>query len=274
MNINTNFFDDKDTPFIFVMLPTFNRPDLVIRAVNSVLNQCCSNYKLYIFNDGSSANYSELEKLICGNKNVIYHKHDINIGINKSRNLMLDYCSDNLHGQNVYFCTLSDDDYFLPGAFTEITKQIVFNRNKVWMCFNCESLSQDVFKNTCYTSYSEVTYDEFRRNYKGDKHFVFKLSCLKGVRYPDKFFKNGYEHIFYYKINSKIFTVPMTVKTIEYQADGLSLGPLYADHKKLSTIIKHILSDPTKWLYYRWLFKELRPISRIKKAIFKKDMSI
>lgn len=114
-----------------------------------------------------------------------------------------------------------------------------------------------------------MSYDEFRDDYHGDKHFVFKLSGLSGARYPGKYFKNGYEHIFYYKIRSRIFTIPATVKAIEYQADGLSLGPLYADQNKLSTISKHILSDPKNGLYYRWLFKELKPLKRLKKVILK-----
>lgn len=133
MKISNSGFKEEDTPFLFVMMPTFNRPDLVIRAVNSVLDQRYKNYLLYIFNDGSSADYSELEKLVVDNKNIIYHKNDCNIGINKSRNMMLDFCIDKFSVHNTYFCTLSDDDYFLPGAFKEITKQVLLNKDKYWL---------------------------------------------------------------------------------------------------------------------------------------------
>lgn len=76
-------------PFFYIMLPTFNRPDLIIRCVKSVLKQEYTNYKLVIFNDGSDKDYSSLENIILGHLKVEYIKSH-NIGINKSRNIMLE----------------------------------------------------------------------------------------------------------------------------------------------------------------------------------------
>lgn len=76
-------------PFFYIMLPTFNRPDLIIRCVKSVLEQEYTNYKLVIFNDGSDKDYSSLENIILGHPKVEYIKSH-NIGINKSRNIMLE----------------------------------------------------------------------------------------------------------------------------------------------------------------------------------------
>ena len=44
--------NDDSKPFFYIMLPTFNRPYKVLKAVNSVIKQDYKNYKLVIFNDG------------------------------------------------------------------------------------------------------------------------------------------------------------------------------------------------------------------------------
>ena len=47
----------KKNPFFYIMLPTFNRPELILRSVQSVINQPYNEYKLVIFNDGSTSDY-------------------------------------------------------------------------------------------------------------------------------------------------------------------------------------------------------------------------
>lgn len=64
------------------MLPTYNRPELVLKAVESVLEQEYDNYLLHIFNDGSDVSYERLESLISDHPNVIYTKSK-NVGINE-----------------------------------------------------------------------------------------------------------------------------------------------------------------------------------------------
>ena len=107
------------------MLPTFNRPYKVLKAVNSVIKQDYKNYKLVIFNDGSSEKYDELEQLIVDNDHVTYIKSP-NIG-NKSRNKMLDDAANQPDSLNMYFFTLSDDDY-LSNNSLEIMAQKIQNK--------------------------------------------------------------------------------------------------------------------------------------------------
>lgn len=260
----------SDSPFFYIMLPTLNRPDLVIRAVNSVITQEYRNFQLIIFNDGSTESYIRLENLIKDNPNIKYIKSK-NIGINKSRNIMIKEMSKNKNIENSYFFTLSDDDYLIKDCLKSISDEIKANP-QIWYCFNCISNSQHILSNTDYNEYCQIAYKKFKTNYKGDKHFVFKLKETKNIRYPEEHFKNGYEHIYYVQIPSKIQTVPISVKVIEYHEDGLTLSDLYDNQETLKILIKQIKSAPHEIMFYIATLKYiLSPKNLIKEIISEKN---
>lgn len=250
---------EKKKPFFLIMLPSYNRPDLVLKAVDSVVSQEYDNYLLHIFNDGSDVSYEKLEALIFDHPKVVYTKSE-NIGINKARNKMLKDFIDS-HGKeylnNAYFCTLSDDDFFVDDAFKKFELSIQDHPKDIWFSFNCYSLSQHLFENYDFQDNKVISYQKFRDDYHGDKHFLFRLKDLQKNKYPAEYFKNGFEHIFYYSIPSKIRIIPMTVKIIEYQEDGLSLSDLYDSFDNFSIIFAHIKSDPRNKLYYIWMLKKV-----------------
>lgn len=245
-----------DKPFFYIILPTFNRPELVVRAFNSILNQSYKNYKLILFNDGSSLDYGELESKILGLERVQYIK-SLNLGVNKLRNLILDKIfEENEKLENSFFFTLSDDDYLVNDALLLMANEIKLTRGS-WYCFNCESNSQDIFKNEDFDRKEIISYIDFTKNYKGDKHFVFRLSEIKTIRFPSDYFKNGYEHIFYYQLPFKINIIPKTVKIIQYYEDGLSLSDLYKKSHTFSVLLKQIKCAPKVWIFYKMLLKHI-----------------
>lgn len=256
----------EELPFFYIMLPTFNRSKLILRSVKSVIEQSYSNYKLVIFNDGSTESYAELESLIEGNKKIEYIKSD-NIGINKSRNLMLESFLKNKNTDNCYFFTLSDDDYFSENGL-KIMGDEIKKRSAVWYSFNCHSNSKHIFNNLDHINYDVLTYPEFCKKCRGDKHFVFKLENFSKIRYPSKYFKNGYEHLFYYQIPFKIQLIPMTVKMIEYYEDGLSLSDLYEERNTFKIKIQELKAIPFNWVLYReFILFCLEPKNIIKNLI-------
>lgn len=247
---------NKKEPFFYIALPTFNRPDLVMRSVCSVINQKYKNYKLIIFNDGSLLNYQQLENLVLEKEKIIYIKSK-NIGVNKLRNIILDSIyNENEVTDNSYFFTLSDDDYLSEDALLIMCKYIMQYKSS-WYCFNCKSNSNHIFKNYDFIDFETMSYKEFSQGYKGDKHFVFKLNDIKLIRFPSLYFKNGYEHIFYYQLPFKIQIIPKTVKIIEYYDDGLSLSDLYEKSHTFSILIKQIKCAPKTWIFYKMLLRHI-----------------
>lgn len=246
----------KKQPFFYVVLPTYNRPDLVMRSVYSIINQKYQYYKLIIFNDGSLVDYQQLENLVYDNGDITYIKSK-NIGVNKLRNIILDSIyKENEVTDDSYFFTLSDDDYLTEDALLIMSEYIIQYKSS-WYCFNCTSYSNHIFKNTDFDDFEVIEYHKFSKNYKGDKHFVFKLNDIKNIRFPSQYFKNGYEHIFYYQLPFKIQIIPKTVKNIEYYDDGLSLSDLYEKSHTFSTLIKQIKSAPKTLMFYKMFLKHI-----------------
>lgn len=256
------------------MLPTFNRPELILRSVQSVINQPYNEYKLVIFNDGSTSDYSELEELIDGCTKVEYIKSRDNLGINKSRNIMIESFLKDINIDS-YFFTLSDDDYLMENSLQIMSKEI--NKfSSIWYCFNCKSNSKHLsyksnyFDNSDYLNYEKLNFSDFLKEYKGDKHFVFKLDHFKKIRYPEKYFKNGFEHLFYYKIPSRIQTIPITVKVIEYYEDGLSLSDIYKKFDSFDVRFKELKTLPFKLISYINIIKFFKIRYILKKLISEK----
>lgn len=261
---------DNNSPFIFIMMSTYNRPELAVRAVKSILQQEYQNYKLKIFNDGSTEDYSELESIIFGNPKIEYITSN-NVGLNRAKNIMLDSFELDENVGNAYLCVLDDDDYFKEDAFLVFINNVnIYNDS--WFCFNVEkkdSLVNNEVKQ--YQDIKNISYREFREDFHGDTHILLKSSIVSNLRYPKFFFKNGFEHIYYFQIKSDIKIIPQTVKIIEYQVDGLSDTGMYKEMGSINMICKHILIDPVRPDYYIWLGKELmryfKPKNIIKRII-------
>ncbi|GAH76881.1 unnamed protein product, partial [marine sediment metagenome] len=45
-----------------ILIPTFNRPNLLRRAIKSVLEQQSSHWELYVYNDGSHYNFEQTKR--------------------------------------------------------------------------------------------------------------------------------------------------------------------------------------------------------------------
>jgi len=99
-------------PMITVLIPTYRRPQLLARAVRSVLTQSERRVIVKVFDNASGdetkqviANISEADS------RLYYHEHSENIGALAN----FEYSFTQI--TTPFFAVLSDDDYWLPGAF-------------------------------------------------------------------------------------------------------------------------------------------------------------
>jgi len=74
------------TPFISVIIPTYNRASVLLRAVDSVLNQNYKNFELIVVDDGSTDETSSLLSPYVTQKKIRYIKQE-NKGVSSARNL-------------------------------------------------------------------------------------------------------------------------------------------------------------------------------------------
>lgn len=90
---------------VSVIIPTFNRSELVVKAIDSVLNQTYPNIEVIVIDDCSTDNtISVLEKY--GNK-IRYHRNDVNSYVGFTRNYGVSLA------KGEYIAFLDSDDCWL-----------------------------------------------------------------------------------------------------------------------------------------------------------------
>lgn len=180
---------------ITIIIPFFNRLNLVKRAVYSVFSQTYKNWELILVNDNSSDDLSELYAMAKGplGQNIIMLNNSLNCGPGYSRNRGLQIAS------GEYICFLDSDDFLLPNFLTETYNCINENLLFVYTTSNWENGSVYKTSNLSYTQvlpvilqYSRpwttssilwnrkyiVTYDQLIFNWE-DYLFEFKSALNK-----------------------------------------------------------------------------------------------
>jgi glycosyltransferase involved in cell wall biosynthesis len=117
---------------VSVIIPTFNRADLVIQALESVINQDYQPIEIIVIDDGSTDNTAE--KINDFGQQVKYIRQE-NSGEATARNLGIQ----NANGKYVAF--LDDDDLFLPGKLT-LQAEILINQPAIALVA-CQALRLD-----------------------------------------------------------------------------------------------------------------------------------
>jgi len=73
------------SPFFSVIIPVFNREKIVLRAVQSVLNQTFQDFELIVIDDGSADQTADLIKNLKDSRLSYYYQ--VNQGVSSARNL-------------------------------------------------------------------------------------------------------------------------------------------------------------------------------------------
>ena len=119
--------------FISVIIPTFNRAPLLLRAITSVLNQGYKNFEIIVVDDGSIDETETLLSPMIKLGNIKYFKQE-NLGVSAARN----FGSSQALGDWIAF--LDSDDEWLPSklelqiAFLQVNPNVsIVYGAEVWM---------------------------------------------------------------------------------------------------------------------------------------------
>ncbi len=102
-------------PKVSVIIPTYNRPEMVKNAVQSVLNQTYRDLEVIVVDDGMDRRAGEGLKMIEDDR-VVYIQHEKSLGGGAARNTGI------IKSRGEYIALLDDDDEWMP---TKLEKQMV-----------------------------------------------------------------------------------------------------------------------------------------------------
>ncbi|RCK71812.1 MAG: putative N-acetylgalactosaminyl-diphosphoundecaprenol glucuronosyltransferase [Ignavibacteriae bacterium] len=106
-NILKTSNENKTVPLVSVILPTYNRPESLEKALQSLNNQTFQNFEVIIINDGG-VDVSQIVEKNNQKNNFIYIYHEFNRGLPAARNTGIKMA------QGKYLAYLDDDDIFYP----------------------------------------------------------------------------------------------------------------------------------------------------------------
>jgi glycosyltransferase involved in cell wall biosynthesis len=173
--------DLQTQPKVSVYIPTKNRPEMLERAINSVLEQTYKNIEILVSDDGSTDNTPELMYgLIKRHKNIVYLRSEESKGACHARNQAI------LAAKGDFVTGLDDDDRFLPNRI-----EVFVNSYRQEDAFLC-SLKYDydgrkLIPNHHYQR--KIGFESMaRRNCVGNQIFVSrKLLIDKSILFDERF---------------------------------------------------------------------------------------
>lgn len=109
-----------EAPQITTIIPTFQRPKLLERAIASAISQTYHHIQVWVYDNASSYETREVvEEWQRKDPRVYYHRHDENIGSIRNFEYGL------LHVATPFFSFLSDDDFLLPWFYEKAMTALI-----------------------------------------------------------------------------------------------------------------------------------------------------
>lgn len=165
----------NEQPLVTVYIPTFNRLDLLKRAVQSVQNQTYHNLEIIIVDDCSSdGTQAYLECLAKEDHRVRYFFKEKNSGACVSRNIAIE----NAAGE--FITGLDDDDYFLSGRIEYFINEWIDDVSCLFSINVFKKSTGKFVENDKFLKEYVYQQDLLKNNYIGNQVFT-KTNYLKKI---------------------------------------------------------------------------------------------
>lgn len=234
-----------------IITPTYNRPDKLIRAVKSILEQDYTDWEMIIVNDSPNFDYYVFNKFLEDNKEKInskikYFINKKNMGVNFSRNFALE----NISPDSDYLCFLDDDDYFNKEALKKTFQKLNSLNNVDWLVENRFDKNKNISLTKNNTKKNKINY---LWDYLITKKFSGDATHFISTKYKDKKFskeiKNAEEWFFFTQLSKNFDYYDFNATYTEgYEELGLNSGQKNKKLKLKNTFIILKESIKTKML--------------------------
>jgi glycosyltransferase involved in cell wall biosynthesis len=180
--------NSKESIFLTVFTPTYNRAEYLERPYNSLLNQTYKHFEWIIIDDGSSDNTKQVvDEIIKEGKIKVSYHYQENSGKHIAHNRVLQLATGS------FLLILDSDDAYKNDALEILVKHWheIPDQNKknfIGVTGLCEDQNGkvvgDYFPTSPFDCSSVDKY--YKYDIKGEKSGMMKMEILKQYRFPDK----------------------------------------------------------------------------------------
>lgn len=200
-------------PLVSIIVPTFNRPELLLTALNSAIHQTYSNLEIIVVNDAGKDVKDVIDSL--HDKRLVYIQHEKNLGLPSTRNTALK------QAKGKYVAYLDDDDLFYPFHIKKLVTALEgSNRKTVYSDFYYAYKRQEDRKLITYKKekgYLEVELPSLLiDNHLPPVTVLHSKSCLDDVGYFDSTLKRHEDWDLWIRLAAKYPFLHFQEATAEY----------------------------------------------------------
>ncbi|NLI09596.1 MAG: glycosyltransferase family 2 protein [Elusimicrobia bacterium] len=169
-------------PSVSIIIPTYKRPEFLLRALDSVLGQDYQNIKEIIITDDGDYEESFIEKLKAEDSRIIYVKNTKYAkGPSGNKQNGLDIAS----GDFIAF--MDDDDELFNDAVSSVMKVLITGSYKIAFA-NCVRSDNGKFTGKHYDRDEEASYWDFIcGKYEGEYWGINSYEIMKKIRFKDEY---------------------------------------------------------------------------------------
>lgn len=228
----------EDKPLISVIMPVYNRKDIVMNSIESVLSQSYSNFELIIVDDDSTDGTTDLLKKIEHDKvKVVFHDENKfcagarNTGLKEAKGELISYLdSDNLFDKR-YLAAVVGAFSILPDADAVYTAQYRFeniDQNPFLILFGV--FNRSLLKNS---------------NYIDINSFSHRKSVYESIGGFDETYDALEDWDFIMRIdnNYKIYSIPVLLSLYYLHAPNRTTNLISSDYIKEISDKNEVIAD-------------------------------
>ncbi len=248
-------------PVFGIVIPTFNRPELLGRAVAAVLAQTYPHWRLFVCDDASAADYTAVMPLLADPR-IEFIRREKNGGCNAARNTGIDAA---IRAGADFLLSSGDDEELDPRALDEAFSVIAAHPDCGWFLSNTSGDDKPGSRKIKEAGYRDWIDDYvYGKSLRGDKTHVISTATLGEIRYDGRYRSaNMWPFFIPLSARTKIWTYPFPSKQIRYLDDGITRNSSRYPKTGLevwSRVGRHALAirhRPLKFAAYKYLLLEI-----------------
>ncbi|MFH1127766.1 MAG: glycosyltransferase [archaeon] len=185
-------------PKVSVIIPTYNRAELLSSAITSVLNQTFQDFEIIIVDDASKDNTQEVISKF-NNRKIKYLYHETNRGEAGARNTGI------LNSNGQYIAFLDDDDEWFPEKLRVQVDILEKSMSKVGLVYSgyvvIDRNTQKILNKRIPMHRGPVYEDMLYRNFIGaPSTVILRRECIERIGLFDENIAYGLDHDLWIRI--------------------------------------------------------------------------